>query len=339
MKKILLMATGGTIGSAETAKGLLPAIGGEELLSYLPDMKKICDLDTVEIAAIDSTNMNPDIWVKIVETVRDYYYDYDGFVVTHGTDTMAYTAAALSYMAQNLSKPIVLTGSQRPITFDSTDAKVNLTDSILYSVDDQAFGVSVVFNGKVITGTRAKKIMSLSYQAFSSINFPFLASIQNGKIVRYIKEEKPVGPPEFFTVLNRKVFLLKLTPVTGSDLIEEIFEKNDAVIVESFGAGGLPDRLLDVFEKALNGDQLIDDGLSQQQKFLIITPQVMHEGSHISTYEVGRGLSQRLKCLETKDMNLETALAKIMWILGKGCSSFEEVEREFYSPLYLDLLG
>ncbi|HPD90777.1 MAG TPA: asparaginase domain-containing protein, partial [Bacillota bacterium] len=122
MKKILLMTTGGTIVSAETARGLIPALGGEELLSYLPDLSQVCTLDTMEVSSIDSTNMNPDIWVKLTEIIRDTYEDYDGYVITHGTDTMAYTAAALSYMAQNLDKPVVLTGSQKPITFDSTDA-------------------------------------------------------------------------------------------------------------------------------------------------------------------------------------------------------------------------
>lgn len=330
MKKILLVATGGTIGSLETAKGLIPSIGGEGLLSYLPDMSLVCELDTVEISSIDSTNMSPDIWVKLVEMIRDNYHKYDGFVITHGTDTMAYTAAALSYMIQNTAKPVVLTGSQRPITFDSTDAKVNLADSIIYAVDEGSSGVTIVFDGKVILGTRAKKVMSVSYQAFSSINFPFLATVQNGKIIRYIGQEKREGSAVFNTVLNRKVFLLKLTPVTSTDLIKEIFERNDAVIVESFGAGGLPDRLVPAFEEALKKDE---------SKVLIITTQVIHEGSHISTYEVGRGLGTRLKCLETKDMNLETALAKIMWIMGEKGLSFEEIKERFYTQVELDLLG
>ena len=332
MKKILLMTTGGTIVSAETARGLIPALGGEELLSYLPDLSQVCTLDTMEVSSIDSTNMNPDIWVKLTEIIRDTYEDYDGYVITHGTDTMAYTAAALSYMVQNLDKPVVLTGSQKPITFDSTDAKVNLTDSILYAVDSESRGVTIVFNGKVILGTRAKKTMSVSYQAFSSINFPFLATIQNGKIIRYIQQEVPGEAPIFTTVLDRKVFLLKLTPVTSEDLIEEIFRQNHGVIVESFGVGGLPDRLVEVFTRCLQGE-------NGEEKVLIITTQVMHEGSHISTYEVGRGLGDKLRCLETRDMNLETALAKIMWILGKKPASYQDIEALFYKPIQLDLLG
>lgn len=331
MKKILMMTTGGTIASAETARGLIPALGGEALLSYLPDMTKICQLDTVEVSAVDSTNMTLDIWIKITEMIRDAYGKYDGFVVCHGTDTMAYTAAALSYMMQNLDKPIVLTGAQKPITFDSTDAKVNLTDSILYAIDDNSRGVCIVFNGKVITGTRGKKTMSVSYQAFSSINFPFLATIQNGKIIRYIKQEPPREETSFHFDMNPQIFLLKLTPLTSDNLIKEIFLRHDCIIVESFGVGGLPDRLVEAFSSSLAC-------YKESEKILVITTQVMHEGSNISTYEVGKGLEGRVRYLETRDMNLETVLAKIMWILGKKGLSYKEIEELFYTPMNFDLL-
>lgn len=331
MKNILMMTTGGTIASAETARGLIPALGGEALLSYLPDMTKICKLDTMEVSTVDSTNMSLEIWIKITEIIKDTYEKYDGYVVCHGTDTMAYTAAALSYMIQNLAKPIVLTGAQKPITFDSTDAKVNLTDSILYAVDDGSRGVCIVFNGKVITGTRGKKTMSVSYQAFSSINFPFLATIQNGKIIRYINQEVPSRPIEFCVDMNPQIFILKLTPLTTDNLIREIFLRYDCIIVESFGVGGLPDRLVDTFSTCLSE-------YKESEKILIITTQVMHEGSNISTYEVGKGLEGRVKYLETKDMNLETVLAKMMWILGKKNLSYGEIENLFYTPMNFDLL-
>lgn len=331
MKKILMMTTGGTIASAETARGLLPALGGEALLSYLPDMTKICELDTMEVSAVDSTNMSLEIWVEITEIIRDTYEKYDGYVVCHGTDTMAYTAAALSYMIQNLDKPIVLTGAQKPITFDSTDAKVNLTDSILYAIDENSRGVCIVFNGKVITGTRGKKTMSVSYQAFSSINFPFLANIQNGKIIRYIKQDAFTEPVSFHIDMNPHIFILKLTPLTTDNLIKEIFLRYDCIIVESFGVGGLPDRLVEAFASCLAS-------YNESGKILIITTQVMHEGSNISTYEVGKGLEGRVRYLETRDMNLETVLAKIMWILGKEDLSYKEIETLFYTPMNFDLL-
>lgn len=331
MKKILMMTTGGTIASAETARGLLPALGGEALLSYLPDMTKVCHLDTIEVSAVDSTNMSLEIWGKITRTIQDTYDKYDGFVVCHGTDTMAYSAAALSYMIQDLDKPIVLTGAQKPITFDSTDAKVNLTDSILYAIDDNSRGVCIVFNGKVITGTRGKKTMSVSYQAFSSINFPFLATIQNGKIIRYISQEIPSKAVSFHFNMNPQIFLLKLTPLTTDNLIREIFLRYDCIIVESFGVGGLPESLVEAFSTCLAAYE-------ESEKILIITTQVMHEGSNISTYEVGKGLEGRVRYLESRDMNLETVLAKIMWVLGIKGLTYAEIESLFYAPMNFDIL-
>ena len=144
---------------------------------------KLCNLDSTDIA--------PEHWLQMAKTIKDNYYKYDGFVICHGTDTMAYTAAALSYLIQGSSKPSVLTGAQKPIGFEITDAKANLRDSILYAADDASMGVQIVFNGEVIIGTRAKKTKSLSYAAFSSINYPLLASIHEGRIIRYVEQKKP----------------------------------------------------------------------------------------------------------------------------------------------------
>ena len=134
--------------------------------------------------------MGPEHWQLIVKTIREKYEDYDGFVIAHGTDTMAYTAAALSYMIQNSRKPIVITGAQKSIDLEITDAKTNLIDSFLYAADEESQGVQIVFGGKVIAGTRAKKIRSKSYNAFESVNFPELGRIVNGKIYQYIYPDK-----------------------------------------------------------------------------------------------------------------------------------------------------
>ena len=212
MKKILFIATGGTIASKKSENGLKPQISPDELLSYVPALKQICEADTVQLLNLDSSNMEPRHWIMIEECIKEHYNDYDGFVVAHGTDTMAYTAAGLSYMIQNSRKPIVITGAQKPINMDITDAKTNLLDSFTYAADDKSQGVSIVFDGKVIAGTRAKKVRSKSYNAFSSIDFPSLAVIQDGQIMRYI----PMLPYEkevrFYNQMNENVFLLKLIP-------------------------------------------------------------------------------------------------------------------------------
>ena len=127
MKKILLLATGGTIASKPTAAGgLAPAITSEELLSFVPELAKLCEIDAVQLFSLDSTNVGPEQWQQLVHAIRQNYDAYDGFVIAHGTDTMAYTAAALSYMIQNSAKPVVLTGSQKSIYNRDTDARNNL---------------------------------------------------------------------------------------------------------------------------------------------------------------------------------------------------------------------
>ena len=134
MKKILMIATGGTIASKEGAGGLTPAMTGEELASFVPGIEDKCELDILQLMNIDSTNMRPRQWMEIRDAVMEHYGSYDGFVILHGTDTMAYTAAALSYLIQNTPKPIVITGSQKPMGNPYTDAKLNVYQSILYAL-------------------------------------------------------------------------------------------------------------------------------------------------------------------------------------------------------------
>ena len=147
MKNILMIATGGTIASKEGDLGLTPAVTGEELAASVPGIKEICHLEILQLMNIDSTNMRPRQWLMIRDAIMENYNNYDGFVVLHGTDTMAYTAAALSYLIQDSVKPIVLTGSQKPMANPYTDAKINLFQSILYAADDLSCNVCIVFNG------------------------------------------------------------------------------------------------------------------------------------------------------------------------------------------------
>ena len=178
MKKILMIGTGGTIASKQTDNGLAPGLTPNDILSFIPQVKNVCEVETLQVCNIDSTNVTPEHWKLMVRAVEQNYDAYDGFVICHGTDTLAYTAAALSYMIQNSPKPIVVTGAQKPINMDVTDAKTNLLDSFIYAADENSEDVSIVFDGKVIIGTRAKKERAKSYNAFSSINFPYPAVIQ-----------------------------------------------------------------------------------------------------------------------------------------------------------------
>lgn len=153
-KRILLIGTGGTIASEMGENGLSPELTSQQLLRYIPDISDICRVDCIQLFSLDSTNIQPNHWVQVTNSVRENYGTYDGFVISHGTDTMAYTAAALSYLIQGSPKPIVLTGAQKPIGFETTDSKQNLRDAFTVAASDMA-GVMLVFNGKVILGTRA----------------------------------------------------------------------------------------------------------------------------------------------------------------------------------------
>ena len=142
MKQILLIATGGTIASKSTARGLAPQISAEEIIGYIPSAKEFCQIDTAAPFNLDSTNVNSRHWLELARLIEKKYEYYDGFVICHGTDTMAYTAAALSYLIQNNRKPVVITGAQRPIDLPITDARSNLLDSLRFASDDRAHGVS-----------------------------------------------------------------------------------------------------------------------------------------------------------------------------------------------------
>ena len=328
-KRILLITTGGTIASHMTSHGLVPTLTAEDILEVLPDMGKRCQLEAKNLFRIDSTNMTPEHWKRIAGEIEAHYLEYDGFIICHGTDTMAYTAAALSYMIQDSPRPIVLTGSQRPLETEISDARMNLRDSILYALDDASCGVCLVFGGKIIAGTRAKKTKSMSYNAFSSINYPELAVMRDEHLVRYIQPKKPEGGPVFYTEMDPRVFLLKLTPGISPLILSDIFSRYDGLIVESFGVGGIPDSILQEFEH-----QLKKYGT---RKAVVMTTQVTYEGSNMGVYEVGKRVQDKFPLLEARDMNLEAVFTKLMWILGCHPESHEQVREMFYRTINYDI--
>ena len=189
MKNILMIGTGGTIASEMTPDGLTPELTPAQLLRYVPAIRDLCRVDCINLFSLDSTNITPAHWLRTASAIREHYEDYDGFVISHGTDTMAYTAAALSYLVQGADKPVMLTGAQKPINYDSTDSKLNLTDAFVCAASGQLAGVNIVFSGRVILGTHARKTCSKSFAAFSSINYPDVGILLDHKLVRYIAPE------------------------------------------------------------------------------------------------------------------------------------------------------
>ena len=330
MKQILMIGTGGTIASEMTEAGLVPGMTGAEFLRYVPSVEKLCQVDCLQVCNIDSTNMTPGHWLAMAQAVEEHYDAYDGFVICHGTDTMAYTAAALSYLIQDSPKPIVLTGSQKPIHMDITDSKTNLLDSFAVACDGRLPGVTIVFGGAVILGTRARKTYSKSYGAFSSINYPVLGVVQEGRLVPYI--QPPVGAtPRFYHSLNQRVSLVKLIPGLSPAYLEFALRESDAVLVESFGVGGVPagdqGNFYDLIRRA-----------EEAGKTVVVSTQVQNEGSDLAVYNVGHRLKTDLGVLESYDMTTEAAVAKLMWALAQT-KDRREVAKLFYTPVALDILG
>ena len=330
MKKILMIATGGTIASKETENGLTPAMTGEELAASVPGIEDKCEITVMQLMNIDSTNMRPRLWQLMSDTIIEHYNDYDGFVILHGTDTMAYTAAALSYLIQDSPKPIVLTGSQKPMGNPYTDAKINLYQSILYALDDHSCDVTVVFNGKAIAGTRARKQRTRSFAAFESMNFPVLALIHDDKILRYFRDREPsMDDLKTYHNLNDRVFVLKLTPEVKADIFHLLSSHYDAIILETFGIGGIPEYD-DSFEKAIF--DWVNSG-----KTLAVTTQVPEEGCDMEVYKVGKKYSEHPGILQAGDMTTESIVAKLMWILGQT-NDQKEIRKMFYQTINHDRL-
>lgn len=396
MKKILLIATGGTIASRYTDSGLSPAITARGLLSYVPAAETFCQIDTVQPFLLDSTNIGPAQWLALADLIEKRYDYYDGFVICHGTDTMAYTAAALSYLVQNNRKPVVITGAQKPIDLPVTDAKTNLLDSLRFACDERACGVCIVFGGKVIAGTRAKKERSKSYNAFSSINYPAIAVIQDDRIAFYIDDKFLITRPlRIYHELDTHVFVHKLVPGEDGMVLDLLRPRADAVIIESFGVGGLPNTKANAtmegeagngparfgsgmsgadreagsgagtgidragFEKGPGTDKAgsgacsgADSGAAgeasvsyadvlqryvEEGRQVIMATQVVHEGSDMEVYEVGKVMKSRFELPESYDMTLEACVTKTMWALAqtKDPAQFRKL---FYTPIGRDLL-
>ena len=334
-KRVCIIYTGGTIGMVPSEQGYVPR--KDYLASQMARMPEFSSPDMPEYdfvefdPLLDSSNMSVREWNQIGAAIRERYFDYDGFVVLHGTDTMAYTAAALSYLIQCPGKPIVLTGSQKPLSDPITDAKKNLLDSFRFACQNGVSGVFLVFSGQAILGTRAKKMKSKSYAAFSSINYPVAAFIDGKRVIRYTDLDCQVGTPRFYHNLVPKVFLLKLIPGMEPDVLQYVGERYEAVVIESYGVGGLP-----FVDRRNFLDQL--ESLTRKGRIVVIATQVTLEGSDLAVYEVGAKALERYHLLQAYDMTVEAVVTKLMWLLAEK-RDFGAVRRGFYTPVAQDILA
>ena len=330
-KKLMLLATGGTIAAGKSEKGLIPYMPPDEILSNVPEIKSFCEVSSRQILNIDSSNIQPEDWLLISRTIEENYSLFDGFVITHGTDTMAYTASALSYLIQNSAKPIVLTGSQKPLGQKDSDAIQNIFDAFWFCAHPENSGVYLVFDEKAIVGTRASKVRSKSHDAFESINYPLAAHIHYPKPAsrkRPMEDSRNDGV-KFFNELKAGVFLLKLIPGIEPEILEYVGQKYEAIVIESYGMGGVP------FADRRNFLERVER-LAGQGKIVAVATQVKSEGSDLSVYEVGIRALSSFSLLQSMDMTIEAVVTKLMWILSKT-KIFKDVEKLFYTPINEDI--
>jgi L-asparaginase len=311
MKKILLLTTGGTIACRSGAWGLEPQLASEGLLHYMSDLCGHYDIHGRDILNLDSSNIQAEEWQTIARAVYEGLADYDGIVITHGTDTMAYTASMLSYMLPNLKKPVVLTGSQMPIDNLLTDARNNLYTAFS-AVDNDIPGVSIAFDHKVIQGCRAVKVRTMGFEAFESVNAPYLAQVYANGLRRNdsaIHWPDPDRPTLLRDQVSPRVFLLKLIPGTDPTVFDMLLDLDyRGIVLETFGAGGLHFLRRDLLPKLR---MLTERGVS-----VAACSQCLYETSDLSIYEVGQRL---LDCgvIPARDMTTEAVVTKLMWALGQ----------------------
>ncbi len=336
---ILLIYTGGTIGmTRDYETGALKAFNFDKLLKHIPELKHLnCTIDSASFEGpIDSSNMNPKYWIKITEIIEENYEVFDGFVILHGSDTMSYTASAISFMFENLSKPVIFTGSQLPIGDLRTDAKENMITSIEIAASQKngkpiISEVCLYFEYKLYRANRTTKVNAEHFQAFASPNYPPLAESgvhlkfdesllyksRRSKIIKIRKE------------LEQNIVLLKLFPGITENVVKSILEIDGlkGVVLETYGSGNAPTCkwFVNLLKQALKkGIKIID--VTQCSGGRVILGQ----------YETSVQL-QKIGLISGKDITTEAALAKLMYLLGQKIPE-KEFKHVFETPLRGELL-
>ena len=304
--RLLVIGTGGTIASAKTEKGYKAQLGIEEILERA-GVKRSDGLiiDCWDLLNIDSTLIQPEDWIKIGKAVYESLHNYEGIVITHGTDTLAYTSSALSFILRNLPVPVVLTGSMLPITEPNSDAPGNLKTAIRFAMEGTP-GVYVAFRNKIMLGTRVSKVHSLGLNAFQSINYPDIAYLKGDKIIFRHKIQPPAGETVFDPALDPEVAYLRLTPGLSPETFLAVERTVHGIVLEGYGAGGIPYR---------GRDLLTAVARVAEKKPVLMTTQALYGGVDLTRYEVGRKALEA-GVIPAGDMTKEAALTKLMWALG-----------------------
>lgn len=305
-KKILMLTTGGTVASTLSEDGLSPQLRGEQLLSFCPGILSEADVTIESVLSLDSSNMQPEHWTLLAERIVERRRSYDGVVITHGTDTMAYTSSALSFMLRGIRIPVILTGSQSPIGEPGSDAPRNLMQAFYTAMDARFAGVYVVFCGRIIKGCRASKVDTVSLDAFRSINVPEAALFAGRRICVYHLDPQPEEEGPFRLSVCPKVLLMKLIPGMDPQILDYVAQADiRALVLECFGFGGVPIAMRSLIGKL--------HMLEEKGVVSVGTTQCSGGYCNMSTYEVGRkALMEGVIC--AGDMTYEAIVAKLMWL-------------------------
>ena len=322
-KHICLLATGGTIACEEGADGLRPVLTGAELLRAAPELARCGEIDVIELCSLDSSNLLPMHWQRMAQAIAERCGQYDGFVLTHGTDTMGYTAGALYYMLRGIGVPVALTGSMLPLTAAGTDARANLRGAFAVAASGRA-GVYQAFAGRVISGNAVKKVDSTARDAFRSIGRPQAGTfaLADGALTWQAPEEartaaakmdagtQAVFAPQF--ALDERVAVVKLVPGAEPRLLTALADAGyRAVIIEGYGAGGVPTAASPKnFLPAIAA-------LRARGVRVICATQCTTGGVHLDTYEMGV-LAARCGAESAGDLPLEALVPKTMLELAQA---------------------
>lgn len=333
-KKILLLYTGGTIGMMQdVVSNTLQPFPFQDIYLHLPMLNLLdAEITYAEFQLlIDSSNTNPDFWIRLATYIADHYDHFDGFVILHGTDTMAYTASALSFLLENLAKPVILTGSQLPLGVMRTDGRENILNSVeiataTYQGKPRVPEVSIYFENALYRGNRAYKHNAERFHAFTSSNYPKLAVV--GAKIKYNDfciAPMPEKPLILHTDMDDKIAILKLYPGITESLISTFFQTPElrAVIMETYGTGNAPTHpaFLSQLKNAVNNGIIV----------INVTQCKGGGGVESGLYETNRHLGD-IGVVSGFDITTEAAVAKLMYLLGQGLSN-EEVKQWMQIPL------
>ncbi len=307
-KHILLLTTGGTIACRPGEEGLEPH-SSQVMQQQIDQLRTYYDITVQDVMCLDSSNIRPEEWQHIARHIFSRKDEYDGIVVSHGTDTMAYSASAVTFMLPDIDVPVVFTGSQLPLEDILSDGPDNLRTAFAMAASGHG-GVYVAFDRKIMLGCRAVKVRASNFSAFESINARYVGLVTHRGLVTDPRLlPVPSGKPRLCEDISQQVFLLKLTPGLAPDIVDMLVGMGyRGIVIEAFGLGGI--NVLSSFLASIR--RAVDMGIS-----VVVTTQCLYDSADLQVYQVGNRLLE-LGVIQGRDMTSEAAMTKLMWAIGQG---------------------